>query len=114
MQASPRHPCHGRYDRQCDEHQPSQRVSSTHEKRSYENNRGQGAIYNGGQYSIGPRKTRELDVLQDRLVQLHSVDEDRPATIDAREGIVYEDVVRVLDAAMNADFKEVTFVGSYE
>ena len=66
------------------------------------------------EYSIGPRKTRSLDELQDRLKQLISADEERPATIDARPGIVYEDVVEVLDRAMNAKFKEVTFVGSYE
>ena len=66
------------------------------------------------QYAIGPRKTRDLKEVQDVLNQLHLADPKRPATIDARKGIVYEDVVHVLDAAMNADFSEVTFVGAYE
>jgi biopolymer transport protein ExbD len=66
------------------------------------------------EFSIGPRTTRKLNVLQERLHQLHRADKERPATIDARKGIVYEDVVRVLDAAMNAEFAEVTFIGSYE
>jgi len=66
------------------------------------------------EYSIGPRKTRDLDELQRVLKDLHLADKERPATIDARPGTVYEDVVHVLDAAMNAEFKEVTFVGSYE
>ena len=66
------------------------------------------------EYSIGPRTTRDLGVLQERLHQLHGADKERPATIDAREGVVYADVVKVLDAAMNADFEEVTFIGSYE
>jgi biopolymer transport protein ExbD len=65
-------------------------------------------------YQIGPRKTTQLSDLEDRLKVLHKQDEERPATIDARPGIVYEEVVRVLDLAMDADFDEVTFVGSYE
>ena len=66
------------------------------------------------EYAIGPRRTRDLEEIQKVLTQLHLADEERPATIDARPGTVYEDVVHVLDAAMNAEFKEVTFVGSYE
>ncbi len=66
------------------------------------------------EYAIGPRKTRDLEEIQRVLTQTHLADEERPATIDARPGTVYEDVVHVLDAAMNAEFKEVTFVGSYE
>ncbi|MCB9914312.1 MAG: biopolymer transporter ExbD [Planctomycetes bacterium] len=66
------------------------------------------------EYAIGPRKTQSLSELADRLKQLHGVNKERPATIDARKGVVYEDVIQVLDSAMNADFKEVTFVGSYE
>jgi biopolymer transport protein ExbD len=66
------------------------------------------------EYSIGPRRTRDLAEIQRVLTQLHQADTERPATIDARPGTVYEDVVSVLDAAMNAEFSEVTFVGSYE
>ncbi|MFT7486218.1 MAG: biopolymer transport protein ExbD [Candidatus Paceibacteria bacterium] len=66
------------------------------------------------QYSIGPRKTQKIDEVREILERIHKADEERPATIDARKGVVYEDVVYVLDAAMDADFKEVTFVGAYE
>jgi biopolymer transport protein ExbD len=65
-------------------------------------------------YQIGPRKTTDLTEVQRRLKTLHQEDPERPATIDARPGIIYADVVKVLDAALDADFKEVTFVGSYE
>lgn len=66
------------------------------------------------EYAIGPRRTRDLDEIQRVLTQTHEADDTRPATIDARPGTVYADVVHVLDAAMNAAFTEVTFVGSYE
>lgn len=66
------------------------------------------------QYSIGPRKTNDLGEVQKRLKALHEEDPKRPATIDARPGTIYADVVKVLDAAMDAGFTEVTFVGSYE
>jgi len=66
------------------------------------------------QYQIGPRKTTDLAEVQQRLKTLHKEDPKRPATIDAQPGIIYADVVKVLDAALDADFQEVTFVGSYE
>lgn len=66
------------------------------------------------EYSIGPRRTRDLVELEEVLKQIHLADDTRPATIDARKGSVYEDVVHVLDAAMNAEFEEVTFVGAYD
>ena len=81
----------------------------THENKRY--------VYDASrviEYAIGPRKTQDIDELQKRLGELIKADLERPATIDARKGIVYADVVRVLDCAMNVDFKEVTFVGSYE
>jgi len=66
------------------------------------------------EYAIGPRKTRDLEELRSRLKLLHQADVNRPATIDARKGVVYEDVIRVLDQVMALKFKECTFVGSYE
>jgi biopolymer transport protein ExbD len=66
------------------------------------------------EYAIGPRRTRDLEEVSRVLSQLHEADTERPATIDARKGIVYEDVVKVLDAAILAKFDEVTFVGAYE
>lgn len=66
------------------------------------------------EYSIGPTTTRSLDEVEGRLKQLHAADPKRPATIDARQGVVYEDVVEVLDRAMDAKFVDVTFIGSRE
>jgi biopolymer transport protein ExbD len=66
------------------------------------------------EYQIGPQKKRDLSEVAQRLKTIHLEDPTRPATIDARPGIVYADVVKVLDAALLADFTEVTFVGSYE
>jgi biopolymer transport protein ExbD len=66
------------------------------------------------EYAIGPRKTKSLDEVSTVLKELHQADDTRPATIDARKGTVYEDVVKVLDTAVLAKFKEVTFVGAYD
>ena len=66
------------------------------------------------EYAIGPRKTKDIQEVFSTLKTLHLNDPERPATIDARKGTVYADVVHVLDAAMDAKFKEVTFVGAYE
>lgn len=65
------------------------------------------------EYQIGPSSTTDLSKLQDRLKVIHQNDDKRPATIDARKGTVYADVVKVLDAALIAGFAEVTFVGAY-
>ncbi|HJP00962.1 MAG TPA: biopolymer transporter ExbD [Planctomycetota bacterium] len=66
------------------------------------------------EYAIGPRKTTRVEELTTRLSQLHKADETRPATIDSRQGTVYEDVIEVLDIVMDIGFDECTFVGSYE
>jgi len=65
-------------------------------------------------YSVGPRKTTSLDEVAKSLEELHQKDPESPATIDARPGIIYSDVVKVLDLALGADFTNITFVGSYE
>ena len=65
-------------------------------------------------YGVGPRKMTDVIELQSRLTQIHKADDERPATIDSRPGTVYEDVVAVLDATLNAGFTQITFVGSYE
>lgn len=64
------------------------------------------------EYSVGPFKTTSLDELLTRLKMLRKQDEERPATIDALPGTVYGDVVPVLDAALEAHFEEITFVGA--
>lgn len=65
-------------------------------------------------YGVGPRKMSDVGELQTRLTQIYKADSERPATIDSRPGTVYEDVVAVLDATLNAGFTQITFVGSYE
>ncbi len=65
-------------------------------------------------YKIGPKTMTNVLELEERLTQLHTADDERPATIDSRPGTVYEDVVAVLDATLNAGFTQITFVGSYE
>ena len=65
-------------------------------------------------YQVGPRKMSDVDELEKRLRQLHKAADERPATIDSRPGTVYEDVVDVLDATLNAGFTQITFVGSHE
>ena len=52
------------------------------------------------EYQVEATRTSSLDKLRERLDRIHKADDERPATIDARPGIVYADVVRVLDAAM--------------
>jgi len=79
------------------------------------------------EYSVGPFRTSDVIELQDKLTK---VLEDRqptmpidpetgekkkvPATIDSRTETVYEDVAVVLDAAIEAGFEEITFVGAYD
>ena len=70
-------------------------------------------------YSIGPRSTSDPAVLKAWLLEQVGVNrrEDgkpRPCAIDPRKGVVYEDVVTVLDAAWEARFEEIAFVASAE
>jgi biopolymer transport protein ExbD len=65
-------------------------------------------------YQIGPRKFRDLEDLEKRLHELHKADDKRPSTIDSRAGTIYGDVVPVLDAAIRAGFRDITFVGEYK
>ncbi len=66
------------------------------------------------QYAVGPQKTGDLDELKDRLDRLFKADDERPATIDARKGTVYGDIVPVLDVAVEVGFTDITFVGEYK
>ena len=66
------------------------------------------------EYSIGPKRTQSLDELETRLKRLYKLDKERPATIDSRPGTVYGDVVRVLDAAIEVGYRDITFVGEYK
>lgn len=76
------------------------------------------------EYRVGPWRSRPNDAegLRKRLKNLFDEDvanfpdpEDRrDVTIDPSKGTVYADVVGVLDAAIEAGFLSITFVGSYE
>jgi biopolymer transport protein ExbD len=72
------------------------------------------------QYVIANDKTGQLSVLADKLQQIHKrrkaadPDDKVPATIDARGATCYGDIVPVLDAAIEAGFIDITFVGAYD
>ena len=73
------------------------------------------------QYQLGARNTSDLDELEERLIKKYKEvdatmtgDEVPAATIDPRKNTVYADVVQVLDRAINAEYTDITFVGSYE
>jgi biopolymer transport protein ExbD len=57
--------------------------------------------------------TTDLDKVHQRLKDLNSKDPEMPATLDARSGIIYADVVRLLDVALDANFAKITFAGAY-
>ncbi len=70
-------------------------------------------------YSLGPRATEDLGTLRSWLAEQARVNpgEDgrpRPCAIDARAGVRYGEVVRVLDLASEAGFQEIAFVGAVE
>ena len=69
-------------------------------------------------YHIGPRTTEDIAVVEERLASLFqaakAAGQKRPATIDARPGTTYGDIIPVLDAAVAVGFDEITFVGEYK
>jgi len=65
-------------------------------------------------YQIGPRKTADVGEVRKILAQLHREDPERKSTIDCRPGTVYADMIPVLDAAVDAGFHDITFVGEYK
>jgi biopolymer transport protein ExbD len=65
-------------------------------------------------YQIGPRKTANLGELKKILDELFRQDPERKSTIDCRPGTVYADMIPVLDAAVDAGFRDITFVGEYK
>jgi biopolymer transport protein ExbD len=65
-------------------------------------------------FSIGPRSFSDIDGVRVRLKEVFAATPERPVTIDPRKGVVYADVVKVLDAAIQAGFEEISFAGSYE
>ena len=65
-------------------------------------------------YAVGPRKTEDVDQLGKWLKDFYKKDPERPSTIDCRPGTVYGDMVPVLDAAVDAGFTDITFIGEYK
>ena len=64
------------------------------------------------EYSIGSIKTTDLLEAGAQLARIYQDrDGETPATIDARPGTSYGDVVPLLDAATAAGFREITIVG---
>jgi len=69
------------------------------------------------QYKLGPHVTNDLHEVEQRLtrffVSTAAASDLEPAlTIDPGAGIVYEDVVMLLDRAMDANYRDITFVGA--
>jgi len=70
------------------------------------------------EYTVATFRTQDLEKLRVRLTKIFKErtalgEEKVPATIDARPGTVYEDVVNALDQAIFAGFNDITFVGAY-
>ena len=65
-------------------------------------------------YQIGPRKTADLAEVGKILTDLHRQDPERKSTLDCRAGTVYADMIPVLDAAVDAGFTDITFIGEYK
>ena len=65
-------------------------------------------------YQIGPRKTADVAEVRKILAQLHRENPERKSTIDCRPGTIYADMIPVLDAAVDAGFTDITFVGEYK
>lgn len=66
------------------------------------------------EYSVGSTKTTNLDEIGKRLAKIFKDrDDGAPATIDARPGTCYGDVVPLLDKAIDAGFTDITFIGAY-
>jgi len=64
-------------------------------------------------YRILSRSYDNTDDVRERLKELYEQDPERPSTIDARPGTYYADVVPVLDATLEAGYRDITFVGEY-
>jgi biopolymer transport protein ExbD len=63
-------------------------------------------------YSVGPKTTKDLGELRTRLAEFFRADPEQPATIDPYPGTVYEDVIKVLDVAVELGYSDITFVGA--
>jgi biopolymer transport protein ExbD len=64
-------------------------------------------------YRVVADEFSSIDQVRRRLVELRAAfDEDRPVTLDPKQGVVNREVLEVVDAALAANFLEVTFRGA--
>ena len=63
-------------------------------------------------YRVGPREFSDLEDVRRRVEELHRLDPERPARIEAGSGSLQSEVVHVLDALREAGLTEISFVGS--
>ncbi len=91
-------------------------ASGTEKGQLYDGSEGRRFEFVGRQlsYSIGPRKTEKISDIGKWLEDFFRKDPERPSTIDCRPGTVYGDMVPVLDAAVEAGFTDITFIGEYK
>ncbi len=66
------------------------------------------------QYTVGGKKTEDLNEVVRRLKKFKEGDPEIKATVDARTDVTQKDVVVILDAAIDAGYTDITFKGSYE
>ena len=65
-------------------------------------------------YRVGAKRTGDFDDVRQALQRHFDAVPERRVTIDPREGTSNKDVVQVLDALLDAGFKDVSFMGSAE
>ncbi|HVS10730.1 MAG TPA: hypothetical protein VMS76_12735, partial [Planctomycetota bacterium] len=63
-------------------------------------------------YTVGPHRLASRVALESALGELHRADPARGAVIDARPGVVYEDVVAVVDTLVDCGYREIAFRAS--
>ncbi len=66
------------------------------------------------QYQILSRKYDTVEEVRARMTELFDRDPERPSTVDARANTCYADVVPILDAIIEAGYRDITFVGEYK
>lgn len=64
-------------------------------------------------YSVGPRKGLTQKGAIDALLSLVEKNPEVRCSIDARDGVIQDEVVQVLDAFLSAGVQDVTFVGHH-
>ncbi len=63
-------------------------------------------------WSVGARTSSSFDEFAEHLTEQARIDADRPVVLDARDGILTAEAVRVLDALQRAGFVQVRFAPS--